>query len=62
MAMPIISFVTVTNGPALIAGSIFALKNRIGPVDPMSAAKLTAKIIPGPTASPKNREILDVLN
>jgi len=55
--MPIISFVTVTNGPALIAGSIFALRNRIGPVDPISAATLTAKTIPRPTASPKRGDV-----
>ena len=33
--MPAISLVTVTNGPALIAGSMFALRKRIGAVDPI---------------------------
>jgi len=48
------SLVMVTKGPALIAGSIFALKNSIGAVDPMIAAMLTANIIPAPTTAPSS--------
>ena len=33
--MPAISLVIVTNGPALIAGSMFAFINRIGAVEPI---------------------------
>ncbi len=58
--MPIISFVTVTNGPALIAGSIFDRKKRIGVVDPIIAAILTARTIPKPTASPKRGEVWSI--
>ena len=47
------SFVIVTNGPALIAGSISTLKKIIGDKDPIRAAMLTAKIIPVPTTKPQ---------
>ena len=57
MTMPAISFVTVINGPALIAGSMFALRKRIGAVDPITAAILTARTIPNPTASPKRGDV-----
>jgi len=57
MAMPAISLVTVTNGPALIAGSMFALRNRIGAVDPITAATLTARTIPNPTADPNRGDV-----
>ena len=57
MATPAISLVTVTNGPALIAGSMFALRKKIGAVDPITAATLTARIIPNPTAGPKSGDV-----
>ena len=57
MAMPAISLVTVINGPALIAGSMFALRKRIGAVDPITAAILTARTIPIPTAGPKSGDV-----
>ena len=57
MAMPAISLVTVTNGPALIAGSMFVLRKRIGAVDPITVATLTARTIPNPTASPKRGDV-----
>ena len=47
----------VTNGPALIAGSIFALKNKIGAVDPIIAAMLTASMMPAPTTTPSNVDV-----
>ena len=53
MATPAISLVTVTKGPALIAGSMSAFRKRIGAVDPMTAETLTANTIPRPTADPK---------
>ena len=40
MATPAISLVTVTNGPALVVGSTFALRKGIGAVDPITAATL----------------------
>ena len=49
MEIPAISFVIVTNGPVLIAGSIFARKNKKDAVEPIKAAMLTAKTIPIPT-------------
>ena len=55
--MPAISLVTVTNGPALIAGSMFALRNRIGAVDPITAVTLTARTIPNPTAGPNRGHV-----
>ena len=57
MATPAISLVTVTNGPALIAGSMFVLRKRIGAVDPIIAAILTARTIPNPTAGPKSGDV-----
>ena len=57
MAIPTISFVIVTKGPALIAGSIFNFINKNGAVDPIVAAILTAKIIPNPTAVPNNGDV-----
>ena len=57
MATPAISLITVTNGPALIAGSMFALRKKIGAVDPITAATLTARTIPNPTASPKSGDV-----
>ena len=44
----------VTNEPALIAGSMFALKNRIGAVDLIIAARLTANMTSVPTSTPSN--------
>ena len=50
--MPAISLVIVTNGPALMAGSILDLKNRTGTIEPIIAAMLTANTIPVPTTKP----------
>ena len=52
MVIPAMSLLIVTNGPALMAGSIFDFKKRIGAVDPIIAAILTAKTIPVPTTTP----------
>jgi len=48
--MPIVLLVRVTNRSAPISGSIFDLRNRIGAVDPMRAASITARTILMPTA------------
>ena len=55
--MPAISLVTVINGPTLIAGSMSALRKRIGAVEPMTEATPIAKTITNPTAFPKSGDV-----
>lgn len=53
------SLITVTIGPVLMAGSIFNFMNSKGVKEPIRVAVATAKMIPSPTVMPKAGEVFN---
>ena len=51
------SLITITTGPVLIAGSIFNFRKSNGVKEPIRVATATARMIPKPTVMPKAGEL-----